>query len=337
MDLRILRGHGNDLVSLDDRPVPASWRLLARSCLGSTESSQDEGALLARRLEGSEGVLGVMVMALDQPGRPEPPFIAAFANLVTLALERATFSELVAESRAVARTEELKSALLSSVSHDFRTPLTAISASASSLIDYRDQLDPVTSTRLLRGIVDECDRLNRYTANLLEMSRLEAGEARRQLQLLSVADMLSTALQRIRSRKGARRIRRVLGDEDLLVRANAALFELVLVNVLDNAILYSAEGSQIEVDCDVEASFCRIMIADEGEGIPDEDLERVFERFHRVSRAEASPRGSGLGLAIARGFVEALGGSIEARTPGIGDKGTRIVIRLPRVEGESLQ
>lgn len=337
MDLRILRAQGDDLVSLDDRPVPDSWRALVRSCLDGPEPSQGEGALLARRLEGSEGVLGVLVMALDQPGRPEPAFIAAVANLVTLALERATFSELVAESRAVARTEELKSALLSSVSHDFRTPLTAISASASSLIDYREQLDPATSARLLRSIVDECDRLNRYTANLLEMSRLEAGEARRQLQLLSVSEMLSTVVQRVRGRKGDRRIRRLLGDEDLLVRANAALFELVLVNVLDNAILYSAEGSQIEVECDEEANFCRIMIADEGEGIPEDDLERVFERFHRVSRAEASPRGSGLGLAIARGFVEALGGTIEARTPGIGDKGTRIVIRLPRVEGERLQ
>jgi two-component system sensor histidine kinase KdpD len=120
----------------------------------------------------------------------------------------------------------------------------------------------------------------------------------------------------------------------LLVNADAALFELVLVNVLDNAILYSDDGTRICIEAYSEPDRCRITIADEGQGIPREDVDRIFERFYRISRSERSPRGSGLGLAIAKGFVEALGGSIEASTPGIGDRGTCITIHLP-VAGEN--
>jgi two-component system sensor histidine kinase KdpD len=277
-----------------------------------------------------------MVIEQGGPEEFEPAFMAALANLIALAVERATFSEVIAENRAAVRTEELKTALLSSVSHDFRTPLTAISASASSLIDYRDQLDNETSVRLLRGIVEECERLNRYTANLLEMSRLEAGQAPGQLQTLGVSEMLSTVVQRMRARAEEYQISRVLTGADLLVNADAALFELVLVNVLDNAILYSEPGTRILIESEQEEDHCRITIADEGQGIPSDELDRVFDRFYRVSRSEPSPRGSGLGLAIARGFVEALGGSIQAETPGIGDKGTRIVIRLPLAQEVTL-
>jgi two-component system sensor histidine kinase KdpD len=334
MDLRIFRMRVGTLVPLDLSDDGGHWQELAGQCLRGGQVALCEGGLFARRLDGSEGVVGVMVADTGSQGRSEPGFMAALANLIALALERAALSEMIADARATARTEELKSALLSSVSHDFRTPLTAISASASSLIDYREQLDRETSMRLLRGIVDECDRLNRYTANLLEMSRLEAGEIPRQLQILGVSEVLAAVVQRVRTRAGARRIKRVLTGEDLLVNADAALFELVLVNVLDNAILYSGDGSRILVESEEEDGFCRITIADEGEGIPEADLDRVFYRFYRVDRAEPSPRGSGLGLAIAKGFVEALGGTITAQTPGIEERGTRIIIRLPRTQGD---
>jgi two-component system sensor histidine kinase KdpD len=185
---------------------------------------------------------------------------------------------------------------------------------------------------LLRGIIDECERLNRYTANLLEMSRLEGGQTLARLQTLGVEEILSTVTQRIRARAGNRKIERVAADAYLLVNAVAALFELVLVNVLDNAILYSNDGTRISIEARAENGACRITVADEGQGIPPEDLDRIFRRFYRVSRAEPSPRGSGLGLAIAKGFVEALGGRIEARTPGIGDRGARIIIHLPLAE-----
>jgi two-component system, OmpR family, sensor histidine kinase KdpD len=118
-------------------------------------------------------------------------------------------------------------------------------------------------------------------------------------------------------------------DPDLPVAANPALFELVLLNILDNAILYSDEGARVEIAIAAEDGACRIDIADSGQGIPEHALHRVFERFYRAGRPDATGRGSGLGLAIAKGFVEALGGTIHATIPGLDGRGTRIIIRLP--------
>jgi two-component system sensor histidine kinase KdpD len=289
----------------------------------------------ALRLDGGSGPVGVLVLDGQGAHALDPAYVTAFGGMVALALERAILSEQVAERRAAARAEELKSAILSSVSHDFRTPLTAISASASSLLAYRDKLEPEVAQGFLRRIVDDCDRLNRYTANLLELSKLETGGGQGLLQTLDVTDMLSVAVQRLRSRAGRRKISLVTSDNELPVAANPALFELVLINVLENAILYSPDATSIVVAASQMGDCCRISIADEGCGIPTADLERVFERFVRVRRSEASPQGSGLGLAIARGFVEALGGSIAARTPGLHGRGTEVVIELPLVQ-ESL-
>ncbi|AYJ85248.1 DUF4118 domain-containing protein (plasmid) [Sphingomonas paeninsulae] len=302
---------------------------IARSALVQGECK--DGTILARRLNGSYGPIGVMVATGLDSHRPAPEFIAALGNIIALAIERAALSRGLAERRAAERTEELKTALLSSVSHDFRTPLTAISASASSLIEFRDRLDDATRSTLLRGIVAECERLNRYTANLLEMSRLEAGHVSTQLQTLSVADMIGAAIVHLKSRAGSRVITKS-ADPNLTVVADTALFELVLINVMENAILYSDDGSRIHVSAAQENDACVVSVTDEGKGIPVTDLKRVFERFVRVARVEPSPRGSGLGLAIANGFVEAMGGRISAHIPGIEGHGTQIVIRLPLAE-----
>lgn len=306
----------------------ALWQL-ARATMASKDAFTEVGDSIAVRLEGSDTPVGVVIVEALDGEKPDGAFSTAFANILALAVERAVLSERVAEGLAIARTEELKSALLSSVSHDFRTPLTAISASASSLLGYGDKLAPAVSQDLLRQMVADCDRLNRYTANLLEMSKLEAGALPTNLQWVSVAEMLGVVGHRARSRTRAHQIKFRSAETALGVYANPALFELVLSNVLENAIIYSPEGSHIDLRVWQDGFFCVISIADEGRGIPTEDLERVFDRFYRVQRPEASPRGSGLGLAIAKGFTEALGGTIEVRTPGIGMLGTEVLIRLP--------
>lgn len=302
---------------------------LVRDATRYSGGPREEGPFTACRLDSSTGFEGVILFEHGPSRRLESAFMSALANLIALAVERAALSESNAERRAQARTEELKTALLSSVSHDFRTPLTAISASASSLIEFRDKLDPAAAERLLRGIVSECDRLNRYTSNLLEMSRLEAGQSLARRQTLGVADTIGAIVQRVRPRAGDRQIVRRASDDDLLVTVDAAMFELVLVNVLDNAIIYSENGTHIYVDVRRDGDYCVISISDEGQGIPPEDLEKIFTRFYRVSRPDASPRGSGLGLAIAKGFVEALGGRISAASPAPGGCGTTITIMLP--------
>lgn len=302
---------------------------LVREAAVSSESPRRNEPYTVYRLDSSAGFEGVILFEHGPSPRLESAFMSALANLIALAVERAALSESISESRAQARTEELKTALLSSVSHDFRTPLTAISASASSLIEFRDKLEPAAAERLLRGIVNECDRLNRYTSNLLEMSRLEAGQSLARTQTLGVADTISAIMQRIRVRAGRRQIVRHLSGDDLLVTVDAAMFELVLVNVLDNAIIYGEDRTRIDVDVRRDGDCCVIAVSDEGQGIPAEDLERVFTRFYRVPRPRSLPRGSGLGLAIAKGFVEALGGRIDARSPGTYGHGTTITITLP--------
>jgi len=323
--------NGSELVARETLVRDDRWRGLVAAMVETGAPMLQQRGLIGRRLDGGAGSPVIMVVEPLRHRRAEPAFVDALANIVALALERAALSEQMTERRASARAEELKSALLASVSHDFRTPLTAISASASSLITYGEKLDADTSLRLLQGIVDEGERLNRYTANLLEMSRLESGGEPASLQVLGVSEMVAAAVQRVRGRAGSRSISLEDDAPDVQIAANPALFELVLINILDNAITYSADGTRIRIGISVEGGLCRIAIADEGYGIPEPDAARVFDRFYRVARSEASQRGSGLGLAIAKGFVEALGGTIAATVPGIEQRGTCITIRLPQV------
>jgi two-component system, OmpR family, sensor histidine kinase KdpD len=270
-----------------------------------------------------------MLLTAEDAERSEPAFLAALANLGALAIERSGLSDRIATQTANARTEELKSALLSSVSHDLRTPLATISASASSLRAFGDRLEGSIADAMLSGIVEECDRLDRYTGNLLELTRIEAGPSQAGWQLLSVPDMLSAVIRRVRPRLEDRRIERQDAAGDLLVRADAALFELALTNLVENAVLYSPDRSLIRISSRREGEWCRIEVADEGIGVAPDELDHVFERFYRGRNGRAHRSGSGLGLAIAKGFVEALGGTIEAVVPGIGAQGTTIRIRLP--------
>ncbi len=329
-DLSLFRIHEGNAAPFDPAEHHLELLTLAAEVMKSEKAIMRAPPHIAYRLDGSRTCVGALVVREPDHGRIEPTFLPALASLIGLALERAQFAEVIAEAEATARTEELKSALLSSVSHDLRTPLTTISASASSLIEYGARFDTETANSLLRGIVDECERLNRFTANLLELSRLQSGVAGLSGQILSVADIVRSVAQRARPRAGKREIKFVAPREEILVEADTALFELALTNVIQNAILYSDDGSIILVQADGDARFCTLNVTDQGCGIPKEDHYRVFDRFYRVKRNEASPQGSGLGLAIAKGFVEAFGGVIEIMSPVMGGHGTSVIIRLPR-------
>jgi two-component system sensor histidine kinase KdpD len=200
------------------------------------------------------------------------------------------------------------------------------------LIEYGSRLDDETSRGLLRGIVDECDRLNRFTANLLELSRLQSGGTSLNGQVLSVNDLLRSVVKRLRSRTVDHEIQVAASQQDIFVTADTALFELALTNIIQNALLYSDAGSIVLIQSDRDRHSCMLAVTDQGCGIPEAEQSRVFERFYRVKRNEASPQGSGLGLAIAKGFVEAFDGSIDIASPVIGGQGTTVTIRLPIVE-----
>lgn len=259
----------------------------------------------------------------DPAGVVDADYLATVSALIALALERADLSARVADAMALARSEELKTALLSSVSHDLRTPLTAIIASASSLADLGDTLTPEARHSLLRTIVSEGERLDRFTANLLELSRLQSG-APIPTKILDPADIVASAATRSRVRIDHQLIGRVPAGA-YLVQADAQLFEAAMTNILENAAVHGGDGP-IEISARADGDQFELGVSDHGPGIPETERERVFDRFHRLDPMRP---GSGLGLAIAKGFVAASGGSVVATGRQDGLPGTRIIVSLP--------
>jgi two-component system, OmpR family, sensor histidine kinase KdpD len=331
VDLALYRPGQAGPVAIGQSVREAAWLDSAQLALERGADVIEHGGLNSYLLPGSRGVAGVLVSNEPSTTSLDRAFMLALAQVVGLALERARFAAVAAEAEAKARTEELKSALLSSVSHDLRTPLTTISASASSLIDYGSRLDDETSRSLLHGIVDECERLNRFTANLLELSRLQSRSEALVGQVLSATDVARSVVKRTRARSPGREIALRAPREDVLVVADAALFELAITNILQNALLYSGSDTPVRIEIAQTEGACTLTVSDQGCGIPVEDQPMVFERFYRVKRSEPSPQGSGLGLAIAKGFVEAFDGEITLRSPISGERGTEVTIRLPLV------
>lgn len=312
-----------------DKPDP-----LTRRALTSSVERVDQNGLSAFPLAGNGGVMGVLVAQAPVGTALDHGFMLALARMTALALERTRLAARLAEAHAAARAEELKSALLSSVSHDLRSPLTAINTAAASLLAYGDRFDPDTSRDLLAGIVEESDRLNHLTTNLLQMSRLQGGPGGLSRSVLPALEMIRNVIARQKRADPHHTIHLSAPDGEVAIMADATLFDLVLTNVLQNACRYSPSGSRIDIACQAQGAMCRITVSDEGIGIPPEQQAHVFERFYRVRREAGAPRGTGLGLAIARGFVEASQGAIELSSPLRDGRGTCIIIHLPIVPSE---
>jgi two-component system sensor histidine kinase KdpD len=306
--------------------LPSTASPTARAAWTSRRTKQSDGSA-SLVMDGVAGPLGVLTATGDW--RRFSDFLPLFATLAAVALERSLLSERVGEVRALERSEQIKSALLSSVSHDFRTPIAAISASASSLIEFEHQITADQKSLFLTTILSECTRLDNYASNLLELSKLEGDEPLR-MQVLVVNDVIGTVLSLAFIRNADRHIR-VSVPADLLVKTNTTLFELALLNILGNAINFSDPASRIDIEAATEGDVLALRIRDEGQGLPLDELPRIFDKFYRGAQAHRRSTGSGLGLAIAKGFVVSSGGSIDATVPGIGDRGLTITMRLPAV------
>ncbi len=254
---------------------------------------------------------------------PREPYFAALDALVSIARERAALSGQVAEALTATKSESLKTALLASVSHDIRTPLASIVASASSLAEYGDNLPPETRASLLATIVSESERLDRFTGNLLELSRLRFGSHVPGL-ILDPADVFAAAVNRV----GQRLMGRLTGRVDngrFLVCADTQLFEVAIANLLHNAVIHAPDGP-IEVHARRVDNCFELMISDHGPGIPEVERKVVFEKFQRL---DSTRPGSGLGLAIAKGFVGAASGTVELVDRIDGETGACVIVRLP--------
>jgi two-component system, OmpR family, sensor histidine kinase KdpD len=275
------------------------------------------------------GVAGIEADALA-PGSDEERLALALLEQGAVALERAQLAGEAVETETLRRTDRFRGALMNSVSHDLRTPLSTVLGAATTLIDYGPTLKPEVRNDLLLSIREEAERLSRYVGDLLDMTRLEGGALNIKADWTDVRDVLNAAAERISRRLGARRLTRDFPAQLSVVSLDQGLLEQALVNILENAIAYSPDGSTIELAAYEDRGSVVISIEDEGKGIPTAELELVFDKFRRMEEQPDRSKGAGLGLAIAKGFVEAMSGRIAAASPILGDRGTRILISLPK-------
>jgi two-component system sensor histidine kinase KdpD len=280
-------------------------------------------------VRGRSGVAGIEADALA-PGSDEERLALAILDQGAMAIERAHLAGQALETETLKRADRFRGALMNSVSHDLRTPLSTVLGSATTLIDYGDTLTPAVRADLLLSIREEAERLNRYVGDLLDMTRLEGGGLNIKSDWTDVRDVLNAAADRISRRLGDRTLVRDFPTDLSMIMVDEGLLEQAVVNILENAIAYSPDGSRIELAAYEDRGTVVISIEDEGQGIPTAVLERVFDKFRRMEEPSDRTKGAGLGLAIAKGFVEAMDGRIAAASPIADDHGTRVLISLPK-------
>jgi two-component system sensor histidine kinase KdpD len=304
----------------------ARWAIEKREPSGFLTATLPQVPYLFRPVQSGQRVLAVIGLGMRHeegpPSEREQRTVNALIEQSAVALDRA---------RLARESEKVQAALLSSLSHDLRTPLASITGAVTSLRELGQRLPEATRADLLASIEEEAGRLDRFVANLFEMTRIEAGMIRARRVLVDVGDIISAAVDRMQKRHPGLAIEVSLADPLPNAEGDAALLEQVLVNLLDNAQKYGG-GTPVTVYARGDGPDVLISVTDEGKGIPEAELERIFEKFYRRAKGDGRPAGTGLGLAIARGLVTAMGGTIKAESPAIRRRGTRFVIRLPRAE-----
>jgi two-component system, OmpR family, sensor histidine kinase KdpD len=278
------------------------------------------------------GLIGVIGIDSDKAGPLLTPdqrrLLDALMDQGALAIERVRLVEDMDRVERTAETERLRSALLTSISHDLKTPLASVLGSAGTLRDLADKLTDAEKAELLATIIDESERLNRFIANLLDMTKLESGAVTPKLAPHDLSEIIGSTLRRTAKILRHHSVQLDLAIDVPMVALDAVLFEQVLFNLLDNAAKYAAAGSTIFIRTWRDRDSVSLQIADEGDGIPQDEIEHIFDKFYRVQKTDQVRPGTGLGLAISRGFIEAMHGTImAANRPD--RRGAVFTIRLP--------
>ncbi|HTO65513.1 MAG TPA: sensor histidine kinase KdpD [Bradyrhizobium sp.] len=278
------------------------------------------------------GSIGVIGIDNDRTGPLLTPdqrrLLDALVDQSALAIERVLLVEDMDRVKRTMESERLRSALLTSISHDLKTPLASVLGAASTMRDLASGLSEQEKHDLLATVIDESERLNRFIANLLDMTKLESGAVVPNLALHDVGEVVGSALRRATKILAQHRIALDFAAELPMLQIDAVLFEQVLFNLLDNAAKYSPDGTAITMRSYRDGSQFVLEVADEGEGIPEGEVESVFDKFYRVQKSDHVRPGTGLGLAISRGFIEAMHGRIFASNRR-DRSGAVLTIRLP--------
>ncbi|TRW94441.1 sensor histidine kinase [Candidatus Methylobacter oryzae] len=266
-------------------------------------------------MSGFRGVIGVLVLRAANLRRVFLPeqrrLLDTFISQIAQTIERVRFADEAQQTQLRMESESLRNSLLSAISHDLRTPLASIVGAASTLVEEDAQLDASDRKELSLTIYDEALRMSNLTNNILDMARLDAGQASLNRQWYLLDEIIGGTLTRMKKRLKGRAVNTKLPDELCLVRVDAVLIEQVLVNLLENACKYTQPGSPIDIVAELSAHMLKVTVADRGPGIPPGEEEKLFDKFYRVHR-EGTQSGVGLGLAICKAIIMAHGGVIGA-------------------------
>jgi two-component system sensor histidine kinase KdpD len=298
------------------RGSPGRWiRVLPPHVPGRQARTSDSLREVPVRL--ADGTAGVISLVRHPQAAPftaaDDRLLSAVGNQLAIAIERTRLREEAAESEILRRSSELKTALLNTVSHDLRTPLSSILASAGSLLQEDVRWTEEERSEFARAIEQEAERLNRVVGNLLDLSRIQAGSLVLQRAWYDLGALVDDVLGRLRAVISHHGLTVSIAEELPPVFLDYILIDEVLANLVENAAKYSPQGSEIMIRVTVHGDEVRLEVADRGPGIPPEALPRLFEPFYRVRREGRTPRGTGLGLAVTKGLVEAHGGRIWAK------------------------
>ena len=302
---------------LDDADLAAAnWAWQNDRAAGRGSDTLPGAKRLFLPMHTGRGAIGVMGIDSDKPGPLLTPdqrrLLDALADQGALAIERVRLVEEMDRVERAAETERLRSALLTSISHDLKTPLASVLGAAGTLRDLGERLDDAQKADLLATIIDESERLNRFIANLLDMTKLESGAISPNVALHDLAEIVGSALRRASRILARHRVELDLAADLPMLELDAVLFEQALFNLLDNAAKYAPPETTIRIQGWRSGDTVCLRVLDEGSGIPAGDLEHIFDKFYRAQKTDQVRAGTGLGLAISRGFVEAMHGTIVA-------------------------
>jgi two-component system sensor histidine kinase KdpD len=322
---------------LDDADVAAAnWAWQNNRSAGRGSDTLPGAKRLFLPMRTGRGAIGIIGIDSDKPGPLLTPdqrrLLDALIDQSALAIERVRLVEDLERAKRAAEADRLRSALLTSISHDLKTPLAAVLGAAGTLRDVSGALSDSEKADLLATIIDEAERLNRFIANLLDMTKLESGAVVPKAAPHDIGEIVGSALRRAGKILAHHNVELELAADLPMVDLDAVLFEQVLFNLLDNAAKYSPDGATIRIQSWRDLDSVCLQVLDEGDGIPPAELEHIFDKFYRVEKGDRVRAGTGLGLAISRGFVEAMHGTITAanRTD---RTGAVFTIRLPIPQG----
>lgn len=294
----------------------ASWAWKNERPAGRGADTLPGAKRLFLPMRTGEGIVGVVGIDSDKPGPLLTPdkrrLLDALSDQTAVAIERVRLVDDIDRTKRAAETERLRAALLTSLSHDLKTPLAAILGAAGMLRELSDRLSEAERIDLVGTIIDESERLNRFIANLLDMTKLEAGATAARTDAHDIGEIVGVALKRVGKILAGHSVKVDMEDGNRWVVVDDVLLEQVLFNLFDNAAKYAPAGSTITVRTWADGGHVCLQVLDEGPGIPPEDLERIFDKFYRVHKGDQVRAGTGLGLAISRGFVEIMHGRISA-------------------------